>query len=87
MAANLTPATINSLAADCTIAATDAISEGILLAFSSCEDNGNPLSDLQKQDILRCMMFCTRDMQDEFASAIKFLSNPAKYLSDMPVIA
>lgn len=80
-----TPSTINSIAADCTVAATDAISEGILLAFSSCEDSGNPLTDLQKQEVLRCMMFCTRDMEADFASAITFLSNPVKYLSDLSV--
>lgn len=67
--------TFDSLIMNDVIEANKAISEGLLLAFEGCEANGQPLNDIQKIEILQCMMFCSRNLEQDMKANKNFAIN------------
>jgi uncharacterized protein YeaC (DUF1315 family) len=57
------------------IEANRSLSEGLLVAFEGCEANGFPLTQVQKQEIMQCLIFCARNNEQEMTANANFMLN------------
>ena len=75
---------INGIVMSNVISAFKQVSDGLLIAFDTCESNDRPLTDLQKADIMQCVFFCLRDIESEMKGHAQFTIQITKMANDDP---
>lgn len=66
------------------IEAFETVSEGLLIAFENCEAQDRPLSQIQQTDILQCVFFCMRTLEQEMKSSANFSLSLARIAEEDP---
>ena len=64
------------------IEANRALADGIIVAFESCEANEYALSGKQKTEIMQCLNFCFRNIEQEMTANVNFMINMQQAFND-----